>query len=188
MKELWKNFVYDIKKSPFRWFFIISLFFMVAFCILFNHGDSHLFHMWSINIWDAIFHGHIHDYFEYTAKFEWMGNPYSVLIYVPQAIWNFPIWLLHEIDNSINLAQPGFWAWSKMFYVLCTYVTAVYLRKTLNFFNIDKYWRDLAVVLCFGAISMMVSIGEAGQDEMLYIMLFTMGGYCLLRDKIKTAL
>lgn len=185
MRELYNSFIYDIKKNPFRWYFIISMISTVAFCSLFNHGDIHLFHRWALCIWDVIFQGNIRNYFEHTSHFEWMGNPYSVLIYIPLAIWNFPVWLLHTIDENINLATPVFWVWSKLFQVVCTYVTAVYIRRILKFFYVDSYWKDLAVILCFGATSVMISIGEAGQDEMFYVMLFTMGIYYLLMENIK---
>lgn len=187
LKELYGNFVYDIKKNPFRVYFLISLINMIIFCAIFNHDDVRLFYRWGLCIWDVLFHGKISEYFLYTKQFDHIGNPWSVLIYVPLAIWNFPTWLLHEFNPDINLNSQIFLCWSKLFHVICLYVTAVYMRKILKYFKIDDIYGDLAVILCLGATSFAFSVGEAGQDETFYLMLFIIGLYNLFIANIKTA-
>lgn len=170
--------------------FLVALSIMMA-VVVFSYTDFKSLTVNTIQVWDALFSGRIHEFFLVSAEnlrgSPAGGNCYGVLYLIPWAIWNFPIWILN-IDAKSNILNPVCLLWSKLFLIFCSVFTAVYTKKIVEKFTGSKEIGTLAFLLTIGAGSLMVSVGYSGQDEIIYLLFMLMGIDYLIDGKKKKAL
>lgn len=185
-KTHWNFF---IKKNTFAIFAIVIQIVGVA---IFNYSDCNFFTTASINIWDALYHGRITEYFLLTAENSRrsivLGNPHGILYLLPWAIWNLPIWLTH-IDINAPVNTPLCLFWSKLFLVVCSVVTANYAKKIISLFvDVDSKLLNLCYVYILGTGTLLISVAYSGQDEIVYICAFITGLYYFFIEKYKKSI
>ncbi len=164
------------------------VFICMTICLAsFSYIDTVTYTVWSIDIWEALFDGRITDYFTVTAENKWGslhgGNCYGVLWLVPWALWNFPIWAIQTVVGDFSVYNPACIIWSKLFLVVCTVASAIYVRKIVKHVTDDVGLADLGALLTVGSGVAMLSVGFAGQDEVLYLLSFLIGTHLLMTGK-----
>lgn len=169
--------------------FLLSLSIFFA-TIIFLYVDLKTLSVFTVQIWDALFSGRIHEFFLVSAEnlrnSPGGGDPYGILYLIPWSIWNFPVWVTH-IGKNLNILTPACLWWSKLFLVLCSVVTSLYVKKIIEKFIENKKIGTLAFILTLGSGSLMVSVGYSGQDEIIYLLFMLMGIYYLIVGKKKIA-
>lgn len=160
---------------------------LLSGCVLFDYSDFGTLTVWSVEIWDSLFTGRLNEYFLVTAenlrKAVHGGSTYGIAYLIPWAIWNFPIWLTHFWNENYNVFTPICLAWSKLFLVICAVFNAVFVGKTVHLFVDDHKLSKYAFIFSLGAVTLYISVGYAGQDEIVYMMCMMAGLYYLLRRK-----
>ncbi len=169
--------------------FLLGLSIAIA-SVLFSYMDFKSLTVNTIQIWDALFSGRIHEFFLVSAEnlrgSPAGGNCYGVLYLIPWAIWNFPIWILN-MDAASNILNPVCFLWSKLFLIFCSVLTAFYTKKMVERFTDSQKIGTLAFILTMGAGSLLISVGYSGQDEIIYLSFLLIGMYDLIGGKKKKA-
>ena len=173
-------------------FLISSAVFFISF-LLFFYTDLKSLTVWTLNVWDCLaVSGNIRTFYEYSAMnlygldHAMVGS--DILIYIPWAVWNFPLWIL---QHYFHLAAIGhFWMmlYSKLFLVLVFGIVLYLARKIAVLITPEK--EDLKRVLFLSAPSFftVTSLAYAGQNDVLVIAPFLAAVYSLLRNRFKSFL
>ena len=103
--------------------FFISLFIFIIVALTSYYEDLRSLTVWSCNIWDTLADtGNIRMFYQYTAQniynvpHEMMGC--DILICIPWAIWNLPIWILQRFFGLIIVEHPILLFYSKCFLLI----------------------------------------------------------------------
>lgn len=153
--------------------------------ITFEYEDADSLAAWSLNFWDLFFQGKLSEFYEYSAlnvhgaAHTNCGGNYLWLL--PLCIWNFPLWIVHSVSGIASIENFYSICWSKLFLVLMQIITAYVCGKICNMITSDKKKVFLTVLLIMASPEILVSIGYAGQDEIVYVCLFVTALYCFLK-------
>lgn len=153
--------------------------------ITFEYEDTDSLTAWSMNFWDLLFSGRLDEFYEYTAlnihgaAHSNCGGNYLWLL--PLCIWNFPLWIVHSVAGIVSI--ENFWSicWSKLFLFLMQIVLAYICGKICSMITSDKKRILLTMLLVMASPEILVSIGYAGQDEIVYVCLFVTAFYFFLK-------
>jgi len=168
-------------------FFISAIFFAAAFT-LFYYTDIKSLTIWTTNVWDTLISsGNLRDYYSYTAQnlyaldHEMVGS--DILIYIPWAIWNLPIWLLQRFFALPIVEHAGMLLYSKCF-LLAVFVLILYLAHGISKQLLQEA-ADRKKVLFLSSTSFFVLTGIAyiGQNDVLVIAPFLAAVLALLKGK-----
>ena len=149
--------------------------------ITFEYCDLDSLTAWTFDFWDLFFQGRLGDFYEYAAlKIHGAyhvncGGTYLWLL--PWCVWNLPLWIIHSLNGVVLVTN--FWSlcWSKLFLFLLQWVMAHYTAKICMLFTTEKRKIMLVYFFIFASPEVLMSVGYAGQDEILYMSLFVMGLY-----------
>lgn len=171
-----------------RWYiFFMGIIIVTAFMMLitFEYEDIDSLTAWSLNFWDLLFRGKLNKFYEYTALnvhgafHSNCGGNYLWLL--PLCIWNFPLWVIHSISGIASIENIYSICWSKMFFFLMQIVTAFVCGKICDMIMSDKKRVLLTVLLVLASPEILMSVGYAGQDEIVYVCLFVTAFYNFLK-------
>ena len=173
-------------KISFLFSFII---FVLAF-VLFYYMDLQSLTVWTLNVWDTLAEtGNIRAYYEYSAMnlygltHAMVGS--DILIYLPWAVWNLPIWLLQRFAGLAAIDHFWMILYSKLFLVAVFVLVLFLSRKIAGLFSPEK--EDLHRMLFLSATSFftVTSLAYVGQNDVVVIAPFLMGIYELLKGNKK---
>lgn len=96
---------------------LVMLICLVNYCYV----DLQMIVRHSLNIWDCLFTGHIFDFYR-TGSELLIGRtnpragevPYDIWVYVPFAVWNFPIYLWERITGLTFETNLGALLWARI--------------------------------------------------------------------------
>lgn len=154
--------------------------------LLFEYVDCRSITVWSYNILDLFFSGNLIDFYEYSfenirgaAHVVCAGN---FLPFIPLAIWNLPAWL---INNLFEKNELGIFAlfWTKTFWLVLLFNIVYVMKKICGLLTENKEGARYISLLMFGSCEVVLSIAYAGQDEVLYLLIFLWGLYNYLLEK-----
>lgn len=169
---------------------LITVITIIMMIISFEYCDVDSLTVWSVNVWDIIFSKEysMRDFYSYCelnlrgAVHQNCAGNYLWLL--PWSVWNLPIWIVHTITD--NMIVTDFWSicWSKLFLVFLTVLTAWKSYQICMYFNNDKRRSMWIYILILASPELLMSIGYAGQDEILYLGLFIFALYYYLKNKM----
>lgn len=170
-------------------FIFSSVIFIVAL-VLFYYMDLQSLTVWTLNIWDTLAEcGNIRAYYEYSAMnlygltHAMVGS--DILIYIPWAIWNLPIWLIQRFAGLAAIDHFWMMLYSKLFLVAVFVLVLFLARKIAALLTSDK--EDMARMLFLSATSFftVTSLAYVGQNDVVVIAPFLAGIYELLKGNKK---
>lgn len=173
-------------------FLISSIVFLISF-VLFYYTDLKSLTIWTTNVWDTLAEtGNIRHFYEYSAMnlyrldHTMVGN--DILIYLPWAVWNLPIWALQHF-GGLNILEH-FWMvlYSKLF-LLVVFFGVLYLTRKIALL-ITPDLEEIRYTLFLGATSFFTlsSLTYAGQNDVLVILPFLLALYKLMQGHKKSFL
>lgn len=153
--------------------------------ITFEYEDVDSLTAWSLNFWDLFFKGRLDEFYEYTAlnvhgaAHGNCGGNYLWLL--PLCVWNLPLWVVHSVSGIISVQNIYSICWTKLFWFLMQIVTAYVSGKICAMMTSDQDKISLTVLLVMASPEILISVGYAGQDEIVYICFFIIAFYCFLK-------
>ena len=157
---------------------------------MFNYVDGEVYASWSAELLDCVFGKTDMNFYDYSAlnlrvdKPVYYGCDKTILMMIPLAVWNIPVWIAHEITG--NMIVTGIWdiAWMKLGFILCVVITAIECTRIIKAVRPDA---DTALVfpLMLGSFDILCSTLYAAQDEIVYLMFLVIAMRHIVNRKIK---
>ena len=166
-------------------FIVSAIFFAVAF-VLFYYTDLKSLTIWTTNIWDTLASsGNLRDYYAYSAQnlydLDHVMVGSDILIYIPWAMWNLPIWFLQKHFDLAIVDHAGMLLYSKCFLLI---VFAVILYLTAQITKImfpDMADRQKILFLSSTSFFVLTAIAYIGQNDVFVLAPFLAGVLALLK-------
>lgn len=144
--------------------------------LAFDYIDCHSLTCWSISIWDALSEGRLLDYSEVTFENKrgayHDGDVGGFLQLLPWGVWNLPIWFAHSTPGNYDIDTPACMIWTRLFLILCLLLASYYVKKLSFTVTGDRTISEYAFLLCFSSSTAFMSVMNAGQNEIMYIVSF----------------
>ncbi len=177
-----------MSKINYKYEWLITLLIGLMSFLLFTYIDNVSMTVWSINILDCLWKGNILDFYNYTAlnvhnvHHQYCGSMY--LGFIPHAIWNIPIWMVHyfggiEITNSVICML-----WAKLYYVVILIVLIHFTVKCIDE-KCSEEDKTLVALLISSSVYVLIAIGYAGQNDILWVTLGLISFYYYLNGNVK---
>ena len=167
--------------------YVISFIVFATAFVSFYYWDTKSLTIWSTNIWDTLADTHnIRNYYEYSSyniyglEHQLVGS--DMLVYLPHAIWNIPIWCIQRWGGVRIVDTPIMLLYSKLFWIFIFAGICVVIKKILA---IDKKEASasLSIYLISSSIFFLYDIAYAGQNNLLVIFLYLSAIYALFKGK-----
>ena len=155
---------------------IISFAGMACMMILFNYYDADPYISWSCELLDCIFRKTDMGFYEYTTLSLRSNEPTliccdkTIPMMLPIALWNLPVWIVHEITGDMIVTHIRDITWMKLGFALCIFIIAVESEKIVKKIRPDADSR-LVYPLIFASGDIVISTMYAAQDEIVYLMM-----------------
>ena len=168
-------------------FIVSALFFAVAFS-LFYYTDLQSLTIWTTNVWDTIAScGNLREYYAYSAQnlydLDHVMVDSDILIYIPWAVWNLPIWLLQKHFDMPIVEHAGMLFYSKCF-LLLVFALILYLADQIAKQLIpDTSDRKKILFLSSTSFFVLTAIAYIGQNDVFVIAPFLAGVLALLKGQ-----
>lgn len=158
--------------------------------VSFEYIDVESITAWSLNFWDLLFKGRLSEFYQYAAE-NLRGADYpncsgNYLWLLPVCIWNFPLWVVHQVCGIMSVHYFFSICWTKLFLLFAQIVTALVCRRICLNVTSGREAENtglLAFLLVMASPEIMLSVGYTGQDEIIYICLFTIAFYYYLNEQ-----
>lgn len=159
---------------------------MVSFA-MFVYCDLESLTIWTTNIWDCIADtGSLYNFYQYTAlNLNGVMHTYcggGILIYLPWAIWNIPIWILQRFTQVSIMDAKILLLYSKTFLVIIYALIIVLSKKIMKLLAIEDT-DDLFVYLMISSLFSITAVCYSGQNDVLVILSFMAGLYFLIKEQ-----
>lgn len=160
----------------------LSLMTFMVVSIITSYSDMQSLTMWTINIWDNLFEtGNPLNFYAYSAQnihnlpHIYVGS--DILIYIPWAIWNLPLWLLQRFGGLIAVEHQFMMVWSKCFLILLVAGCAGVIKKIAGLLN-SGYGEECIFLFLTGFYTL-TSVGFIGQNDIqvIFVLLLAMEAY-----------
>lgn len=173
-------------------FIISSVAFFLTF-VLFYYMDLKSLTVWTVNVWDTLAEtGNIRNFYAYSAAnlqqldHAMVGS--DLLIYLPWAVWNLPLWLLQRFAGLTVAEHIWMLLYSKCF-LLGVFCLVLYLaRKIAAIFTTETEDIRRMLFLSISSFFTITSLGYAGQNDVVVIAPFLAALLALLKGKRRTFL
>ena len=167
----------------------LSVIFMTVMMLAFNYMDGRLNLSWSIELLDAIFRKTEVEFYEYSGMgtrrdfLTFWNCDKTILVMLPLALWNIPVWIVHEISGQMMVAGLSDVVWMEIGFVIAIIITSSECCKIVKIVNPDS---DPAVVfaLILGSFDVVCSTMYAGQDEIIYLMFLVTAVRCIMEERM----
>lgn len=156
---------------------------------LFNYPDTQSLLAWAVDNWDLLFEGRMDEFYSYKyvslrgadhSSADASSNP---LMFIPQMIWCFPVWLAHRSSDNMKVTGIGCIYWYKLLIMLVIILMAWYVYRIVKKLAENEYSAVLAGLLTLAAPEILLSAGYCGQDDIIYLCLLVIAYYCLISNK-----
>lgn len=173
--------------------FLLSI---VCFILTFStsyYADLRSLTIWSINIWETLLvEKNIFLFYSYTAE-NILNLPHTymgcdLLVCIPWAIWNFPLWLIQHFTNISILQTPFLLIYSKLFLLLLTGGCFKKIIQIGKLFIDDIKHIYMCAFLFLSSFFILNSVGYYGQNDILIIYITLLAIHSLLVGKWKVFL
>lgn len=182
--------MFSIKTNRPNWLeYLIPALALIFFLFGFFFIDIGSLTGWSCTLIDSIVDGKLYSFYDIVHK-----NPlgtyhkyfgYNFLVIIPWSIWNIPLWVAERFFNVDILNVTIAMAWSKLFlYVVAAFLVIV-SRKFMKLLKIDELDIDWMSYLMIGSPFLFLGVGLAGQNDIIIILLATIGVYKLIQGDEK---
>jgi len=164
----------------------ISFIAMVVMMLGFHYTDSDAYITWSVELLDCVFGKTDVEFYEYSVlnpRCDWpLTCDKTIPMLIPLAVWNFPVWVVHQITGEMYVNGTWEIAWMKLGFAACAIWIAVECSRIVKKVRPDS---DSLLVypLIFGSADLLISTMYAGQDEIVYLAAFVAAMRCLIYDK-----
>jgi len=153
-------------------------------CALFKFVDGISLQAWALETSDAFLRGGISGFSDIMSQNLW-NAPHKALPLsgtigpsnLMYAIWNLPLVLIHYIFKTGYSIPFAARMWGKLFFVLFVAAIGYVVHKIVLNVSHNSRRGILAAILTFGAPTIMISVGYAMQDEVVYEFFIVMGVY-----------
>ena len=185
VKSLFKQLKTEYKIS-----YIFSIILFILAALTCYYMDLQSLTIWTVNVWDTIYEtGNPFNYYAYSAQniyglsHAMVGS--DILIYLPWAIWNLPIWILQRFFNLPILEHPLMLLYSKMFLVFILILTCFLFKKIASLLTDNT--EDIAknLVLYSSSFFVLTGIAYIGQNDILVILVMLLAIYNYLNKNTK---
>lgn len=186
------NFYKNLRKE-YKAAFFISMILLFCTAATSYYADLRSLTVWSLNIWDNLyFTGNPLDFYEFSAQ-NINNAPHAkvgsdILIYIPWAIWNLPIWILHRFFNLPVMEHPVMLFYSKCFLLFLIVCCFVVIQKIGKLFSAGTEQISCSIFLFITGFFTLVSTAYIGQNDILVIFVLLLGIYALLDGRWRTFL
>ncbi len=160
-------------------------FIMVALTV---HVDSVSLTVWSCNIWDNLVEtGNPLLFYEYTAQniynlgHSMMGC--DILVILPWAVWNIPIWLLQRFAGLTIVEHPILLFYSKCFLILVLIGCARTMWQIGKKYKKDEAHILICIALFLSGFYVLDSVAYTGQNDILIVYLMLQAIFALITGK-----
>ena len=157
---------------------------------IFKYVDGEVYVSWSVELLDCVFGKTDMNFYDYSAlnlrvdKPVYYGCDKTILMMIPLAVWNIPVWIAHEITG--NMIVTGIWdvAWMKLGFILCIIITTIECTRIIKAVRPDA---DAVLVfpLMLGSFDILCSTLYAAQDEIVYLMFLVIAMRHIVNRRIK---
>ena len=187
MKKYLKTFHFTIWDTT---AVLISLTTLLFASYVSNYADSNSLTVWSLNIWDSIFiKKDIFMFYSYTAENIYgLEHPLmgcDILVCLPWAIWNLPLWFIKHFGNLSVLDHPLMLFYSKSFMLLMLIGCQREIIKIGKLFSDNKKNLHLCSTLLLTSFFTLNSVGYFGQNDVMIIYISILALRFLLCGKWK---
>ncbi len=166
--------------------FIISTFFFTVAFALFYYTDLQSLTIWTTNIWDTLADtGSLRNFYEYSAQnihsldHEMVGS--DILIYIPWALWNLPIWAVQRFLYMPILEYEWMLLYSKCFLLVIFAVILYLAHQIAMLLTDDTLGRKKTLFLSSTSFFTMTAIAYVGQNDVMIIAPFLAAVLALLK-------
>lgn len=154
--------------------------------IIWAYPDTANINSWSVCFWDALFSGNIKNFYEYCSQQGILVDSVWITFFL-WILWFFPIWLINHF--VIPVSYTVCIMYSKTMLFICLSVLCIFVYKIIKSFKkVDDAKALFFTFIIYGSLEIFESIGYAGQDEIVYLMFYTIGLYFLVNEKRLIAL
>lgn len=168
---------------------VVSILCIVFMTVIFDYCDGDVYIAWSMDFLDCLFGKANKEFYEYSAlnlhieNSLFKGCDKSVLMILPLAIWNIPVWIAHRITGEMIVT--GIWdiTWMKLGFILCIVITAVECTKIVKAVRPDAN-SEFVFPLMLGSFDVLCSTLYAAQDEIVYLMVLVIAMRHMINRKI----
>lgn len=175
---------------PYLISFGISLFcFLLAFGTCF-YTDLKSLTIWTTNIWDTLyFTGNLREYYSFTSQnlyfldHSMVGS--DILIYIPWAIWNLPIWFIQRFSGIAITQSPLMLLYSKCFLLLILVLALVIIYRILKKITLSEETALSNITILCSSFFVLTGIAYIGQNDILVIIVFLLALEQLLNSHKK---
>lgn len=184
-KEVTKGKTLDQKKV--LWL-VSAILFVIPF-LSYYYMDLKSLTVWSSNFWDSVFIiKDVRKFYAYSAlnayglEHEMVGS--DILIYIPWAIWNLPIWAIQYFGKIPIVYSTGMLLYSKCFLLVVLFLIVKVMYQIFVLGN-QKEHANLGIYLFLSSSFVMYGIAYAGQNDVIVILLYLNSIYQLMKKNKK---
>jgi len=188
IKEFFKN---TVQPQKIDWLVLIAISLLLFLSHTYN--DILITTRQGINLWNALFSGHILNFYSYNYNIV-SGNVvynipqgawYDFLVYVVYAIWNFPLWILEkffkvDIMNSILCIL-----WSKTMLIFFLGLSAKMINKICLELKINENLAKWCVFSYLSSTLVFSSLFIISQDNIISLSIMLIGLLMYLQEKTR---
>ena len=177
----WRKSVVEFIKNNFVSVISVTIAFVIAL-LSFDYIDCVSVTCWTLSVWDSLFDGgRILEYsaitFQNLREAPHGGDTCGFIQLLPWVIWNIPIWVTHLAYGDYSIDNPACIIWSKLFLVLCLLLSSYYVKKLSFLVTKDHTASEYGFLLCLTAGTALISVGYAGQNEIICVASFLASVY-----------
>ena len=169
---------------------ISAITFMLAE-LIYYYTDLKSLTVWTLNIWDTLANSHnLRDFYSFSSlnlqnlDHAMVGS--DILIYIPWAIWNLPIWILQHFAGMAVVTHPAMLLWSKLFLAVVFCLCFFPVKRIIK--HIDNSKDNIIRMFFLSATSFftITSLAYIGQNDVVVIFSFLMAISALLDSHTKS--
>ncbi len=181
-----------LKKLPtnYKIAFFMSMILFAFAAITCYYTDLRSLTVWTTNLWDAWYlTGNPFNFYAYSAQnlnaldHAMVGS--DILIYLPWAVWNLPIWAMQRFGELQILEHPLMLFYSKLFLILLLVFSCILMVRIGRLLtdNKDELYKN--IVLYASSFFVLTGIAYVGQNDILVIFIFLLALLNLLKGHTK---
>ncbi len=169
-------------------FYIFTITFFIISAIT-SYSDLQSLTIWTVNFWDTLYTtGDWLNFYAYSAE-----NIYSIphtyvgsdiLIYLPWAIWNIPLWGLQRFFGLTILEHQIMMFYSKLYLILLTFGCACIIRKIGSKYCENEHVCNCVFLFMTGFFTL-TSVGFIGQNDIQVIFVLLLAVEAYIKGNLK---
>lgn len=189
-RKIRKMRLYKELKTEYKIAYIFSILLFLLTFISSYYMDLKSLTIWTVNVWDTIYETkNLMNFYAYSAQNIFNLNHAMVgsdfLIYLPWAIWNFPIWILQRFYGLNITENPLMLLYSKCFLILLVIFMYNMVKKIAKLLTNDTSNIAKTLMLFISSFFVLTGIAYVGQNDILVILAILYALYNLLKDNTK---